>query len=271
MDTFVRIALYVIFGYSVLVVLTYFFQRSMMYFPDTGYPNRVMAGVPDMDEVRLATADGLELLSWYKPPAEQGGATIVYFQGNGGNIELRGAKARTLMDAGLGVLLLGYRGYGGNAGRPTEAGLYADGRAALDFLAGRGVAADRIVLYGESLGSGVAVQMASERRPGALILEAPFTSAADVGASAYPFLPVRLLIKDRFDNLAKIGAIEAPLLLLHGEADRVIPVRHGHILLAAANEPKEDLFIPGADHVDLFAYGAAPKVLDFLARHVGAE
>jgi fermentation-respiration switch protein FrsA (DUF1100 family) len=269
MESLARTALYIALGYGVLVALTYFFQRSMMYFPDNAVPNRAMAGVPDMDEVRLATADGLELLSWYKPAAKEGGATIVYFQGNGGNIELRGSKARTLIDAGLGVLLVGYRGYGDNPGRPAEAGLYADGRAALDYLAGRGVAPASIVLYGESLGSGVAVQMATERRPGALILEAPFTSAADVGASAYPFLPVRLLIKDRFDNLAKIGTIEAPLLVLHGEADRVIPARHGNTLLAAANEPKEDLFIPGADHVDLFAYGAAPVVLDFIERHLG--
>ena len=167
------------------------------------------------------------------------------------------------------MLLAEYRGYGGNPGTPSEEGFYADGRAALDFLAAREVPAARIVLYGESLGTGVAVQLALERRVGAVVLEAPFTSAVDVGADIYPFLPVRLLARDRFDSIAKIAAIGAPLLVLHGEADKVVPVRFGRALLAAARQPKEGVFVPGAGHADLYQHGGAGIVLDFLARRLG--
>ena len=192
--------------------------------------------------------------------------TIAYFHGNAGNIADRGFKVRPFLDAGLGVLLVGYRGYGGNPGAPSEAGLFADGRAALDFLAGQGVPANRIVVFGESLGSGVAVLLASERRLGAVVLEAPFTSAADAGQRAYPFLPVRRLIRDRFDSLSRIGAIGAPLLIVHGECDRVVPADQGRRLLAAAAEPKEGVFLPEAGHNDAFEHGSVRLALEFLNR-----
>ncbi|MCZ6524750.1 MAG: alpha/beta hydrolase [Alphaproteobacteria bacterium] len=270
METALGIAVTMIAVYALLVAAMYLFQRAVMYFPNRASPRLNFAGLDDMEEVRLDTADGLSLLSWYKPAATAtatgGGATLVYFHGNAGNIGDRGTKVRPLLDAGHGVLLVGYRGYGGNPGRPHEAGFYQDGRAALAFLAGRGVADERIVLYGESLGGGVAVQMASERRLGAVVLEAPFTSAGDVGAAAYPILPVRLLIKDRFASVDKIAAIGAPLLIVHGEADRTVPTRLGRALLEAAQEPKQGVFLPGADHNDVFEHGGAAVVLDFLER-----
>ena len=269
MDTALRVIATGLAAYGLVLAATYFFQRSLMYFPDSSVPRLAVAGVDDMEEVTLSTGDGLRLLSWYKPPARPSGATVVYFHGNAGNIESRGFKARPLLDAGYGLLLVGYRGYGGNGGRPSEEGFYADGRAALDYLSARGVPTERIVIYGESLGTGVAVQMAFERRVAALVLEAPFTSAADVGAAAYPFLPVRLLLKDRFASIDKIARIEAPLLIVHGEADRVVPVRLGRALLAAAEEPKEGIFVPAAGHENLFDLGAAEVVLDFLSRRSG--
>lgn len=256
-------------GYALAVGFIFFTQDKLMYHPDPTLRGRAEAGVEDMAEVTLRTADGLQLVSWYKPPAAESGVTIVYFHGNGGNISWAGWKARPLLDAGHGVLLVEYRGYGGNPGTPSEEGFYADGRAALDFLAARRVPAARIVLYGESLGTGVAVQMAFERRVGAVVLESPFTSAVDLGAEIYPFLPVRLLARDRFDSVSKIAAIGAPLLLLHGEADGVIPVRFGRALLAAARRPKEGVFVPGAGHSDLFRHGGVGIVLDFLARRLG--
>ncbi len=269
METALRVLLTGVAAYALVVAAVYFLQRSLMYFPDSGAPRLTSAGVTDMEEVTLATADGLELLSWFKPPAESDGAIIVYFHGNAGNIEGRGFKVRPLLDAGYGVLLVGYRGYGGNGGRPSEEGLFSDGRAALDFLAARGVPDGRIALYGESLGSAVAVQMALEQRIGAVVLEAPFTSAADVGAHHYPVLPVRVLIKDRMASIDKIGDIGAPLLIVHGDADRTVPARFGRALLAAAGEPKEGVFIPGAGHEDLFAFGLTEVVLDFLDRRFG--
>ncbi len=267
METALRFVATGLAAYALIVAAAYFFQRSLMYFPDTSAPQRALAGLGDMQEVTLRTADGIELTSWYKPPAAPELGTVVYFHGNGGNIEGRGFKVRPMLDAGYGVLLVSYRGYGGNGGSPSEEGFYADGRAALDYLAAQGVVAERVALYGESLGAGVAVQMAAERPVKAVVLEAPFTAAADVGAAAYPFLPVRLLIKDRFASIDKIDDIDAPLLLLHGEADRVVSVKLGRALLGAADEPKQGVFFPGAGHENLFDYGAAEPVVEFLGRN----
>ncbi len=253
-------------AYAALLIAVYGLQRHMMYFPARAVPDPAAAGVPELAPVRIATADGLELLSWYRPPARPAAPVLVYFHGNAGHIGDRGYKVRPYLDAGLGVLLVGYRGYGGNPGSPTERGLFADGRAALAFLAKSGIEAGRTVLYGESLGSGIAVMLAAERPVGALVLEAPFTSAADVGARAYPFLPIRLLIRDRFDSLSRISAIAAPLLIVHGERDMTVPAALGRRLLAAAPEPKEGRFFAAADHNDLYEHGAASAVLDFLER-----
>lgn len=259
-------------GYVLLLGGCYALQRSLMYFPAAEMPSPAAAGVPEMAAVTLHTGDGLALVSWFAAARTAEAPSIVYFHGNAGNIAGRGFKVRPFLDAGLGVLLVGYRGYGGNPGSPSEEGLYADGRAALDFLAGQGVPAEKTVVFGESLGSGVAVRLASERRLGAVILEAPFTSAADAGQHAYPFLPVRLLIRDRFDSLSRIGSIGAPLLIVHGERDRVVPADHARRLLAAAAEPKEGVFLLDAGHNDAFEHGSMRVALEFLGRvYAGAE
>jgi fermentation-respiration switch protein FrsA (DUF1100 family) len=244
----------------------YALQRSLMYFPAAALPSPAAAGVPEMVPVTPRTDDGMALVAWYAAARAPRSPTIVYFHGNAGNIADRAYKVRPMLDAGLGVLLVSYRGYGGTPGTPSEAGLFADGRAALDFLSSHGVAAEKIVVYGESLGSRVAVRLASERRLGAVVLEAPFTSAADTGQRAYPFLPVRQLIRDRFDSLSRIAAIGALLLIVHGERDRVVPVDHGRRLLVAALEPKEGVFLPEAGHNDAFEYGAMGVALEFLDR-----
>jgi len=262
-NAWLRNLLYILAAYGAVVAIMYGMQRSLMYFPDRSTPDRGGAGVPEMQQVTLHTADGLELAAWYRAAGE-GRKTIVYFHGNGGNIAGRGYKVKPYLNAGYGVMLVEYRGYGGNPSSPDEAGLYADGRAALDWLEAGGVPPEHTVLYGESLGSGVAVQLAGERPPAALVLEAPFTSASDVAAASYWFLPVRLLIKDRFDSIAKIGDVQAPLLLVHGERDRVVPVRFGRRLFDAANEPKKAVFLPDGHHNDLPDHGLIPEVLAFL-------
>jgi uncharacterized protein len=244
-------------------------DRALLYFPDRLRPALGAVGVPAAREVRLATADGLDLLAWYLPPAEPGRPVLAYFHGNGGHIGYRAERLRRFARAGLGVLFLEYRGYGGNPGKPSEAGLYADARAGLDFLAAEGVAPDRLVLYGESLGGGVAVEMATEREIAALVLEAPFTSVAAVGRHHYPFLPVDLVLRDRFNSAAKIGAVRAPLLVLHGERDTIVPPEFGRALFAAAPEPKEAWFAPEGGHNDLREHGALEAALDFIARRVG--
>ena len=250
--------------YGALVGGLFLVQRQLMYFPDTRTPEPARAGVPEMREVTLTTEDGLRLMAWYRPAQTPDGPVIVFFHGNAGNIGNRGAKIRPFIVAGFGVMLLSYRGYGGNPGSPTEEGLNRDGRAALEFLSNNGVPSRRAVLYGESLGSGVAVEMATERPVGGVVLEAPFTSVADVAASQFFFVPARYLVRDRFDSLSKIDAIGAPLLILHGERDRTIPVRYGRRLFAAARQPKKSLFYPRAGHNDLFDFGAGADVVAFV-------
>ena len=255
--------------YIVFVAALYVFQRNLMYHPDSIVPSPAASGVSEMEVVSLVTDDGLRLLAWYRPAAEKR-ATVVYFHGNAGHIGNRGDKVRPYLDAGLGVLLVSYRGYAGNPGTPTEEGLYADGRAALGFLAERGIGPGGVVLYGESLGSGVAVdvarQQAASEPVAAVVLESPFSSIADVAQTHYPFVPARWLVKDRFDSVAKIAAIGTPLLILHGGRDRVVPQRFGRRLFAAAAQPKENRWFDEAGHSDLYSHGAAQVATAFIER-----
>jgi hypothetical protein len=255
-------------AYVGVVLVLFFAQRTLLYPGGSAPPDVGRAGLEGLVEpVHVTTADALPLLAWYRPPATERGAVIVYFHGNGGTIAHRGAAVRPLLEAGYGLLLLEYRGYGGNPGRPTEAGLYADARAALAFVDAAGIGVDRQVLYGESLGTGVAVQMATERGAAALVLASPYTSIADVAAQKFPLVPVRWLLLDRYESLAKIARLRIPLLVLHGERDMSIPARFGRALYEAAAEPKELVLFPAAEHNDLNRHGAPAAVLAFLRRH----
>jgi len=169
----------------------------------------------------------------------------------------------------LGVWLTGYRGFGGNAGSPTEEGLYADALAAVEELGNRGVAPSDIVIYGESLGTGVAVQtamrMADSGTPvRGVVLEAPFTSMGDAAQGHYPYVPAKWLVRDKFDSLSKITKINAPLLVLHGDNDRVVPEPHGRALFAAAQEPKQAVWVPDGGHSNLYDFGVGPKIVAFI-------
>jgi hypothetical protein len=251
--------------YGAIVGLAAVFQRSLQYFP-FGTPGQPAAlGVPEMREIRVRTADGLDLFGWHAPPRAAGAPTVVVFHGNAGNLGMLWFIGRRLIDEGVGVLLAGYRGFEGNPGRPSEQGLYLDGRAALDWLNARGVADGDVVLYGLSLGSGVASQIATERRVAAVIFEAPFTAMADVGAFHYPFLPVRWMLLDRFETRARVAGVEAPLLVVHGDRDEVIPFAQGAAVFAAAREPKRFVRIAGGRHNDLWERGAGEAIARFAA------
>jgi fermentation-respiration switch protein FrsA (DUF1100 family) len=246
----------------------YLFQRRLVFAP-SGVPGEPQAaGVPEMAWVSYATGDGLTLRAWYAP-AKGDRPTLVYFHGNAGHFGDRAYKARYFIDQGYGFLLTSYRGYSGNPGRPTEERVYQDARAALDFLLAQGVPEAQTVIYGESLGTGIATQMARERPAAALVLEAPFTSLPDVAAGHYWWTPARWLLRDRFESAAKIDAIGMPLLIVHGERDRTVPVKLGRRLFAAAIEPKEFHLLPEAGHADVYEHGAGEIVHDFLARRVG--
>jgi hypothetical protein len=257
--------------YVLIIGGLYLWQRSLLYVPDRQHPPLGALAELGVREITLTTADGLSLLSWYRPPPD-GAPMLVYFHGNGGHLGYRTNRMMRFAQEGLGVLMLEYRGYGGNPGSPTEPGLYLDAAAALDFVGGHeGIAPSRLVLYGESLGSAVAVHAAAQRKVGALILEAPFTTLAEAASYHYPFVPVSLLLRDRFDSLSAIPKVEAPVLILQGEHDQVVPVRFGRALLAAAHEPKEGWFSPQAGHNDLSRFGALDAMFDFLERRVGFQ
>ncbi|MBT5264118.1 MAG: alpha/beta hydrolase [Rhodospirillaceae bacterium] len=249
--------------YSLLVAALFTFQRRIIFPANTSLPDKVQAGVSDFSEVRVTTADGLNLLGWYRP-APESRPVVVIFHGNAGHIGHRGYKARGLADAGYGVLLASYRGYGGNPGRPSESGLIADGRAWLDHLEHEGIAARSIILYGESLGTGVAVSMAAERETGAIVLEAPFTSILEIARKRYWFVPVAWLLKDPFDSMARIAKVTAPLLILHGERDDLIPVTHGRQLFVAATEPKTLKLYADSGHNDVFDDNSLSDITAFL-------
>lgn len=250
-------------GYLLAVGLIAAYQRTLIYFPAQDRPSPDTYGAQGFDIVATTTEDGLRLTGWNWKP-DTNGALVLYFHGNGGHLGHRAPRGRFLEAAGCGVLLAEYRGYGGNPGRPSETGLIRDAEAWLVFLAEQGIKPDRIILFGESLGAAVAVSLAAKARFRGLILEAPFTSLVAAGQHHYPWLPVALLLRDRFDSLPRIAHNRAPLLILHGEADRTVPVEHGRELLAAANEPKRGVFLPGADHHDVFEQGGAEAVAAFL-------
>jgi uncharacterized protein len=250
-------------AYAVIVAAVYLFQRNLQYFPDTMRPTPADAGLEGFEEIVLPTADGETLVAWHAP-APPGRPTIVYFHGNGGALWHRSDRFSLFRRTGFGVFGLNYRGYGGSSGSPSETGLIADALTAIDHLESLGVDRTRLVYFGESLGSGVAVQAAVARPPRAVVLEAPFSSAADVAARVYWWLPARLLMKDRFDSLAVVGKVEAPLAVIHGDRDDIVPIDLGRRLLAAANDPKRLFLLAGKGHNTPLEPSVWDEVVEFL-------
>jgi fermentation-respiration switch protein FrsA (DUF1100 family) len=257
----------VVMVYLAIVGLMYVYQRDMMYFPDQirRVPPSHYAMLAGVQEVELKTADGLNVVAWYWP-APEGRPTVVLFHGNGGSLRSQRYRLKYFKEAGMGVLMTAYRGYAGSDGAPTEEGLYLDGRAALDWLNGQGVADKQIALYGQSLGSGVATKLASERDVAVVVLEAPYTSTVDVAAWRFPIVPVGWLMLDRYDSLSRIAAVKAPLLVMHGDADYVIPQSLGRRLFESANQPKEGFWPSGIGHTDIFDNGGFTRARDFIER-----
>jgi fermentation-respiration switch protein FrsA (DUF1100 family) len=254
MSLLVKLALAALAVYTLIVLAVYFGQRKLMYFPDPARVPPASAGVADVEERTLLTPDGARLVVWYGK-ARPGKPTLLYFHGNGGGLADRAPRFRRFMAEGWGVYMMAYRGYAGSSGAPTERANVADARLAYGALLLEGVEATSVILYGESLGSGVAARIAAERPTGGLILESPYTSAIAVGSHAYPFLPVRLLLVDRYETDRYIGQVRVPLLILHGERDRVVPVAMGRELARIANEPKRLVVFPRAGHADIYVDG----------------
>ena len=250
-----------------VAVLAVFFaaQRSFLYFPSHVYvAPRAAHANEALRELRVKTEDGLELTGWYAPATSKR-CTIVFFHGNGDNLYGAAHVADPYIAAGYGFLLAEYRGYSGLAGKPTEAGLYADGRAYMHVLAAEGVKSENVVLFGHSLGTGVATQLAMEFPVRGLMLLAPFLSIPKVAKPEFPYFPVEWLALDRYENFKKIGNVHAPVLIVNGDADEVIPPEQGRALFALANQPREFHAFPDRGHNDLFD-DFAPLSLGWMER-----
>lgn len=257
---FVALAIAYMSGVAVL----YLQQRYLVY-PGWGQMGQPAASDTEQYErVETRTADGLTGRLLYHPAAP-GRPVILFFHGNGGNVAGSIAAVRPLVKAGYGAVLPEYRGYGGLPGAPSEPGLYADARAARAWMAAHGIGRNGVIVMGYSLGTGVAAQMATEMRPRALVLVAPYSSIAHVAGARYPFVPVGLLLTERFDTGSKLSRIAAPILLLHGAIDRTIPA--GESLLLKQGEPKADrVVLAGLGHEIMYRPAAQAVIAGWLRR-----
>ena len=249
--------------YGALLVGMTVFQRKLMYHPTAGDIAPALYGLPHFEDLTIASGDGTPLQLWYHE-AKNNLPTIIYFHGNAGHLGDRAGIFAALAEQGLGVAAVSYRGYGKSEGTPHEKGIYADARATIRWVKSRGIAISQMALYGESLGTGVAVKMATEFSPKYLFLQAPYTSVMGRAAELYWFVPVRFLIRDHFDSLSRIHTVKTPIMIFHGRLDPVIPVAHAEALLDHANEPKRAIFFDTVGHTEFDNKLIATQVMDAL-------
>jgi uncharacterized protein len=255
-------------GYAGGLAAMFFLQRAILFpIPSTERIAPAAAGFPDVEEHVLTAADGEKIIVWHMP-AKPGRPVILYFHGNGDYLAGFFARFRDMIADGTGIVAPAYRGYSGSSGRPSEQGLLRDAEAAYAFARAR-YAADRIVVWGFSLGSGVAVALAAGNPVAKLILEAPYSSIADVAASAFSIFPVRWLLRDPFRSDLRIAEVKVPLLVLHGARDPTIPIVFGERLFALANEPKQFVRFPDGGHNDLDYFGASAVARRFIGASSG--
>ncbi|MDP9136708.1 MAG: alpha/beta hydrolase [Pseudomonadota bacterium] len=260
----VRIGILLLSVYLLFVLALYAAQRSFLYFPDRTRVAAAAAGFAGAMEHVLVTSDGERIIVWNRL-ADRGKPTVIFFHGNAGSIADRRERWTFLNEKGYGALFVSYRGYGGSTGSPTESGLTLDALAAYDWLAGQGISGGSIVAVGESLGSAVALKLAAARRVAAVVIEAPFTSIADMAQHVYWFVPARLLVKDRFDSLRLVEKLEIPLFIAHGTEDEVVPFAMGEELAKSAPQA-EFLAIPGGSHGSILTASTWAKELEFIER-----
>jgi fermentation-respiration switch protein FrsA (DUF1100 family) len=264
MSIILTILLIVALLYLVALLFLYVTQSGKIFPGSATKPDLAATSIAGRCQAVMIAGEAGPLLSWYIPASRADGRTICYFHGNAGSIVERVERVLPYLAVGYGALLVGYPGYGGNPGKASEESFYRTARANLDFLTKSGITADKLILFGESLGTGVAVQMATERSALALILEAPPASIHLSAWARYPYLAFDQLIRHKFASIDKIDKVRLPLLIIHGQRDRTTDVRFGRMLLARANEPKQGFFPPEAGHNDLMQHGMPETVRAFL-------
>ncbi len=255
--------------YLSLVLALYLFQRKLQYHPFAEQVAPSHYGLNHVQEVSFDTEDGERINAWYAE-AKAGRPTFLYFHGNAEAIQHRWERVRLFTEHGYGILIVSWRGFAGSTGTPTEAGLHLDAKGALRFLEVKGLKPKDLIYFGESLGSGVAIPLATQHPPAALVLDSPFTSAAEVGQRAYWYVPTRYLLKDKFNNMAHVANITSPVFIFHGDADPVVPFEFGEGLYEAIKSPKEFLRLPGVGHVAPLTPDLWQKMKDFLEKHTTA-
>ena len=234
--------------YLVITLFLYFSQRKLLYHPTANnYSGDRLVVL--IEKVKIKTKDNIELLSWYHKKNINDYKTILFLHGNAGTLEDRIHKINHFKDIDINFLLLSWRGFSGNNGYPSEKGIYEDARSAVRWLKNKGIVEKNIIIYGESLGTGAAVEIAQNNDFAGVILESPFTSMIDAGKTKYPFFPVRLLLKDKYESDKKIKNIKSPILIMHGEVDRIVPFWMGEKMYKLANEPKYSYFSKYDDHM----------------------
>ena len=266
--------LFVAIAYVVITSVVFLLQSRLLFFPNM--PSREYAATPDrvglsFESVQFTTEDGVRLDGWFVPAGAPRGV-LLFFHGNAGNISHRLDSLQLFHELGLSTLIFDYRGYGRSEGKVSEQGTYRDGEAAWRYLtAERGIAQQSIVYFGRSLGASIAAHLAMKRPPGALILESAFTSVPDVGARAYPFLPVRWLARFQYNTQEYLRSVSAPVLVIHSPQDEVIPYKFGRALFASANEPKQFLEIRGGHNEGFQLSGRVytDGIDEFLRDHLG--
>ncbi len=247
-NNLLQIILVIFFIYFLILVFLYFYQRNLLYHPNENNYSEDKISV-DIENVRIKTSDNIELLGWYHEKNLKDFKTLIFFHGNAGSLENRIHKLNHFRDMNINFLIIAWRGFSGNNGNPSEQGLYEDGKSAIDWLIKKGVSEKNLILYGESLGTGVATHLAQNKNFAGVILETPFTSMIDAAKKFYPYIPVKLLLKDKFENYKKIKNINLPILIMHGEVDQLVPFSMGKKIYEIANEPKYSYFTKYDNHM----------------------
>jgi uncharacterized protein len=251
MRTLVRALLVLVALTGILWGMAWSLQRSMIYFPSTSGVGSAEAAIPGARDVELRTEDGLTLGAWLVPAeSPERDIAVLVANGNGGDRSLRASLARALSAEGFSVLLFDYRGYGGNPGTPSEEGLALDVRAARAFLLESGVPGDRVLYYGESLGSAVVTELAAEHPPAGLLLRSPFVDLASVGEVHYPFVPVRTFLRDRYPLVEHLSQVDVPTTVVLGTVDSIVPADQSRSVAEAAPQLRQLVEVEGADHND---------------------
>ena len=240
MNFYTTSILALVFFYVLLLIVVFFFQGKLLYHPTTDnyLQNQVEREPAEIEKVEITTKDKINLIGWFYNRNLEEFKTILFFHGNAGSLENRTYKLNHFKNLNLNFLIIAWRGFSGNKGKPNEMGLYEDAKSAIKWLKAKGVKEKNIILYGESLGTGVAVEVAQNKNYAGVILESPFTSMVNMGKKYYPFFPVSLLLKDKFESYKKINNIFVPVLIMHGKVDKIVPYDMGKKMYELANEPK---------------------------------